>query len=52
VLAAGSLLCVNHLARHLQANIPARAFSRVSWGWRKAKIIFAAYGTRAPERVI
>jgi hypothetical protein len=43
---------VNQLARHLQANILARAFSRVSRGSGKAKIIFATYGTRAPERVI
>jgi hypothetical protein len=52
-LFAGDYLhCVNHLARHLQANVPVRAFSRVSWGWRKAKIIFATYGTHAPEGVI
>jgi hypothetical protein len=43
---------VNHLARHLQENIPAGAFSRASWDLGKAKIIFAAYGTRAPEGVI
>jgi hypothetical protein len=42
---------VNHLARHLQANSPARAFSRVSRGSGKAKIIFATYGTCAPESV-
>jgi len=34
LFAGGYLHCVNHLARHLQANVPARAFSRVSWGWR------------------
>src|SRR5258708_35613116 len=43
---------VNHLARHLQANGLTRAFSRVSRGSGKAKIIFATYGTRAPESVI
>jgi len=44
--------CVNHLARHLQANIPARAFSRVSGARVKPKNNFWTYGTRAPERVI